>query len=99
MPEVSASIAVQIIKRDDTGDILIFMPVKFEIEQTIEAIRRAGIGEDVDVLPLYAELPPDIQRKVHGRQKLKIVAATNIVETSVRLILQILPRKKNFICM
>ena len=43
------------------GDVLIFMPGKYEITRTIAAIRASRVSEQFVALPLYSELPPHEQ--------------------------------------
>ena len=84
--------AVQIHLNEAEGDILLFLTGQAEIEQAVEQIglecnsyKELGAGP-VTVLPLYASLPPDQQRRVFsevpGR---KIVISTNIAETSLTI--------------
>src|SRR5262249_25488088 len=40
-----------------TGDILVFMPGSYEIQQTIEALRQSPESNGFVLLPLYGELP------------------------------------------
>ncbi len=65
------------------GDVLIFMPGEREIRETANALRRQYNERD-EVLPLYARLSVEEQRKAFrphtGR---RIVIATNVAETSL----------------
>jgi ATP-dependent helicase HrpB len=68
------------------GDALVFLPGVAEIRRTAE--RLGDVGSDVDVLPLYGDLPADAQDRairpsVPGRRK--IVLATSIAETSLTI--------------
>ena len=40
------------------GDVLIFMPGKYEINRTISAIRASRVSDRFVALPLHSELPP-----------------------------------------
>ena len=40
------------------GDVLIFMPGKYEITRTIAALRASRVSDRFVALPLYSELPP-----------------------------------------
>ena len=70
------------------GDILVFMPGEREIRETANALRRhfgdAAHGQGDEILPLYARLSVEEQRKAFkphpGR---RIVIATNVAETSL----------------
>lgn len=74
------------------GDILIFMPGQEDIEVTCEQIKeRLEEVEDAPglaVLPIYSQLPSDLQAKIFQRAPdglRKCVVATNIAETSLTL--------------
>jgi ATP-dependent helicase HrpB len=68
------------------GDALVFLPGVAEIRRTAE--RLDGLGGDIDVMPLYGDLPAEVQDRairpsVPGRRK--IVLATSIAETSLTI--------------
>jgi ATP-dependent RNA helicase DHX8/PRP22 len=74
------------------GDMLVFLTGQEEIEKACRAVeahvRSMPEGEcpDVQVLPLYASLPPDMQSRVfhpHDPNVRRIIFATNIAETSL----------------
>ena len=73
-----------------TGDILIFMPGQEDIEVTCEVLAER-LGEidnapQLSVLPIYSQLPSDLQAKIFQRSPeglRKCVVATNIAETSL----------------
>lgn len=77
------------IKIETSGDILIFMPGKQEIAQTIEKIKeKYGDNPDIEIVPLHAEVSPEEQDKAvspSSSGKRKIVVSTNIAETSVTI--------------
>ena len=67
------------------GAILVFLPGTAEINRTIEAVGRLLF---VHALPLHASLTPTEQRRVFPpapRDKRKIIAATNVAETSITI--------------
>ncbi|HEX8373075.1 MAG TPA: ATP-dependent helicase HrpB [Chthoniobacterales bacterium] len=67
-----------------TGDALVFMPGAYEIQRTIEAIRRTSRG--VLVLPLHGELPAaDQDAAVSKHDTRKVVVSTNVAETSLTI--------------
>ncbi|KAL8715388.1 MAG: hypothetical protein Q9220_000721 [cf. Caloplaca sp. 1 TL-2023] len=69
----------------DDGGILIFLPGVVEISRTLDVIRRLP---DMHALPLHAGLLPNEQRRVFPpapRGKRKIIAATNVAETSITI--------------
>ena len=84
--------AIQIHLNEGEGDILLFLTGQAEIEQAVEQIglecnsyKELGAGP-VTVLPLYASLPPDQQRRVFGKVNgRKVVVSTNIAETSLTI--------------
>jgi ATP-dependent RNA helicase DHX57 len=68
------------------GGILIFLPGTMEIQRTLEAVQRKM--PNVHALPLHASLMPIEQRRVFPlapRGKRKIIAATNVAETSITI--------------
>lgn len=85
IPKEAANVVAQIHASDKKGDVLVFMPGKGEIDDTIEAIGKTGIT-GVTLLPLHAELPPDARNKVFkpgmGR---KIIVSTNVAERGITI--------------
>nr|XP_019051332.1 ATP-dependent RNA helicase prh1 [Kwoniella bestiolae CBS 10118]OCF30262.1 ATP-dependent RNA helicase prh1 [Kwoniella bestiolae CBS 10118] len=75
------------------GDVLVFMPGSDEIENCVELLKRAGkqLPEDqpqIQVLPLYAALPPTAQAKIFStppKNTRRVIVATNIAETSMTI--------------
>lgn len=72
------------------GDILVFMTGREDIEVTCEVVaERLSELEDTPplvILPIYSQLPADVQAKVFERapnNARKCVVATNIAETSL----------------
>jgi ATP-dependent helicase HrpB len=47
------------------GDVLVFMPGKYEITRTISAIRASRVSHQFVALPLYSELPPAEKQASH----------------------------------
>ena len=78
--------AVQTAIENHDGDVLVFLPGAWEIRRTQELL-EAQVADRVDVLPLYGDLPWEIQdraiRPSAGRRK--IVLATPIAETSLTI--------------
>ncbi|PSN46455.1 Pre-mRNA-splicing factor ATP-dependent RNA helicase PRP16 [Blattella germanica] len=82
--------ALQIHLQPQEGDILIFMPGQEDIEVTCEVLAER-LGEidnapQLSVLPIYSQLPSDLQAKIFQRSPeglRKCVVATNIAETSL----------------
>jgi HrpA-like RNA helicase len=67
----------------DPGHILVFMPGKKEIAQTIEYIEDLG-HTDLLPLPAHSEMDQAEQQRIfEDTAKRKVVVATNIAETSI----------------
>ncbi|KAJ7631194.1 P-loop containing nucleoside triphosphate hydrolase protein [Roridomyces roridus] len=72
--------------KNKRGGILIFLPGVPEIRQCIDAMRNVLPAGQADVFPLHANLSSDEQRRVFMKtSKWKIVAATNVAETSITI--------------
>ncbi len=68
------------------GDVLVFMPGGYEIRKTIEELERVSESRGYLILPLYGELPAELQdAAVSKYDKPKIVVATNVAETSITI--------------
>jgi ATP-dependent helicase HrpB len=68
------------------GDVLVFMPGKYEIGRTIAAIRASRVSDRFVVLPLHGELPPAEQDAALAHyQKRRAIVATNVAETSLTI--------------
>ncbi len=68
------------------GDVLVFMPGKFEITRTISAIRASAVSNRFVVLPLYSELAAAEQdAALAAYDKRKVIVATNVAETSLTI--------------
>jgi HrpA-like RNA helicase len=68
------------------GNGLIFMPGKAEIEQTIDALRRLQLPQDITVLPLHGELESEARHAPFvERRGITVTVATDIVETGATL--------------
>ncbi|KAJ2318015.1 Pre-mRNA-splicing factor ATP-dependent RNA helicase PRP16, partial [Coemansia sp. RSA 2704] len=70
------------------GDILVFMTGQEDVEVCCETIRErlAAIdgAQPLAVLPIYSQLPADLQARIFERSPTrKVVVATNIAETSL----------------
>lgn len=84
--QLAANLSQKIISESETGDILIFMPGKGEIKETIESLKGLSLPEEIDILPFHAELQPSDQDKVFlPSEKRKVIIATNVAETSVTI--------------
>lgn len=75
---------VQRALREREGDALVFLPGAREIRQTQELLEARL--KDVDVLPLYGDLPWEAQdRALRSGTRRKVVLATPIAETSLTI--------------
>jgi ATP-dependent helicase HrpB len=84
--EIAADEVERILASGKPGDILVFMPGVWEIQQTLNAIRGIRSREPLTLLPLYGELPPEEQDRVfQASASRKVIVATNVAETSVTI--------------
>ncbi|MGA9031193.1 MAG: ATP-dependent helicase HrpB [Sulfuricaulis sp.] len=78
--------AVRTALENNAGDVLVFLPGAWEIRRTQELL-EAKVAANVDVHPLYGDLPWEIQDRAiqpsAGRRK--IVLTTPIAETSLTI--------------
>jgi ATP-dependent helicase HrpB len=84
--EQAADLVEQIVRSGAPGDILVFMPGMAEINATISAVRTIRADENLALIPLHGDLPPDQQDLAFAPNPLrKVVVATNVAETSVTI--------------
>jgi ATP-dependent helicase HrpB len=68
------------------GDVLIFMPGKYEIGRTISSIRASRVSDRFVALPLHGELPPAEQDAALAHyEKRRAIVSTNVAETSLTI--------------
>jgi ATP-dependent helicase HrpB len=85
------AVAVRVVQRalrESPGDLLVFLPGAAQIRRVQARLQEADLDRNVDVLPLYGELPAASQDAAleparAGRRK--VVLATNIAETSLTI--------------
>jgi len=88
LPDVVAQ-AIQRALADHEGDVLAFLPGAWEIRRTQSNIEAALKNSNVDIYPLYGDLPWEQQERAirpggaSGRRK--VVLATPIAETSLTI--------------
>lgn len=88
LPDVVAQ-AIQRALGEHEGDVLAFLPGAWEIRRTQSNIEAALKNSDVDIYPLYGDLPWEQQERAirpggtPGRRK--VVLATPIAETSLTI--------------
>ena len=75
----------QNLVREETGDVLIFLPTEKDIKTVSKKLRSVSSGgAAIDVLPLYARLSTDQQNAIfQPGKKRRIVLATNVAESSI----------------
>jgi len=84
--ELAADAFSHFVRSGEPGDVLVFMPGSFEINQTLEAIRHVPESKGFILLPLHGELPPrDQDAAVELYEQRKVVVATNVAETSITI--------------
>lgn len=91
--EASLQTFYQIHTERPPGDVLIFLPGQEDIDSlasSIESLSDQITADQMQVLvcPMYAALPPAMQRRVFGKtppNTRKVVLATNIAETSITI--------------
>ncbi len=68
------------------GHVLVFMPGRYEIQKTSQALRKASWSSNFEIHELYGELSPQKQDAAVSRSdRPKIVVATNVAETSITI--------------
>jgi ATP-dependent helicase HrpB len=85
--KVTAQLVLRAL-REETGDVLVFLPGAREIRRVQSMIESEASSASVRVLPLFGELPPEDQDAAltpspPGTRK--VVLATNIAETSLTI--------------
>lgn len=77
--------AVDELRADTAGDILVFLPGEREIRDTADALARRAEGpRGFDIVPLYSRLSAAEQHRVFERHtRRRVVLATNVAETSL----------------
>jgi ATP-dependent helicase HrpB len=84
--QLAAEAFQQHVHSGQAGDVLIFMPGGYEINQTIEAVRQCPEARGFVLLPLHGELPPrDQDAAVAQYEQPKVVVSTNVAETSLTI--------------
>ena len=83
---ITVAAAVQRALEEQAGDALVFLPGAREIRKTQELLAPM-LGNDIEVLPLYGDLPWDAQHRAiqPGSGRRRVVLATPIAETSLTI--------------
>ncbi|MPY93796.1 MAG: ATP-dependent RNA helicase HrpA [Acidimicrobiia bacterium] len=75
--------AVEELRREGPGDVLVFLSGEREIRDTADALRALHL-RDTEILPLYARLSAAEQHRVFASHPgRRVVLATNVAETSL----------------
>ena len=84
--EQAADAFADYVSAGGEGDVLVFMPGAFEIQQTLSAIGQRRASDGFLLLPLHGELNPrDQDAAVSRYAQRKVVVATNVAETSLTI--------------
>ena len=84
--ELAAEVFARHVQSGGGGDVLVFMPGSYEIQQTIKAIGDRPESKGFLLLPLHGELSPsDQDAAVNRYDRPKIVVSTNVAETSLTI--------------
>ncbi len=78
----------EVENRDEPGDILVFLSGERAIKDCINALYSLPVRRMLYILPLYGRLSKEEQDEVFPpppRDKIKVVVATNIAETSITI--------------
>ncbi|GJM21231.1 MAG: ATP-dependent helicase HrpB [Planctomycetota bacterium] len=77
---------VRALPPGDSGDVLVFLPGRFEIERCLASLRAAGVDEHRELLPLHGELNArDQDAALQPGARPRVILATNVAETSLTL--------------
>lgn len=78
--------AVQRVLPHTAGDVLAFVPGYAEIQRTLALLEASSNHIDLELLPLYGDLAPELQDRVFApAAHRKVVVATNVAETSITI--------------
>lgn len=78
----SIASAIDELQKEAPGDVLVFLPGEAEIREASKALR--SVRDRLDILPLYARLPPAEQKRIfHPGGQTRVILATNVAETSL----------------
>ncbi len=76
----------RIVREEDSGDILVFLPGAGEIRRAAEALDPLASETGVQVLPLHGDMPLAEQvRAVDPSSRRKVVLSTNVAESSITI--------------
>ncbi len=88
LEERVAAAVRRVLREEQEGHVLVFLPGAAEIRRAIEALRplpSLASGE-VEVWPLHGDLSPEAQdRAVQAGTRRKVILSTNVAESSVTI--------------
>jgi ATP-dependent RNA helicase HrpB len=85
IPVLAARGVERMLQRSD-GDVLVFLPGVGEIMQTQRELGPLSKRHNLEVMPLFGDLPSEDQDRVLSPvDRRKVVLATNVAETSVTI--------------
>ena len=85
-PDQAVDVVERLLRTNEQGDILIFMPGMGEIQATIRAGDSVRTSERLAWIPLHGELQPEEQDRAFAPNSArKVIVATNVAETSVTI--------------
>lgn len=83
--ETAAQAVLELMSEHPGGDALVFMPGAYEINRTIETLRRTA-RSSLTLLPLHGELSASAQDEVmQSSSNRKVIVSTNVAETSLTI--------------
>ncbi|HWI74390.1 MAG TPA: ATP-dependent RNA helicase HrpA, partial [Baekduia sp.] len=82
-PDAIGDAVDELLRESRDGDVLVFLSGEREIRDTADVL-RGRLGDEIDVLPLFARLSNAEQQKVfQPHRRRRVVLATNVAETSL----------------
>ncbi|OQS55106.1 prp22 [Ecytonucleospora hepatopenaei] len=83
--ELCVEKAIEIVKDDKNANILVFLPGRKDIEDSVEITNSYLSGTNIKIFPLYSTLTKAEQERVFQKADSKIIFSTNIAETSITI--------------
>jgi len=84
--ELAAEAIRKLLRGEEPGDVLVFMPGMYEIRRTLERCLEMKGTDAVSFLPLHGELPAEAQDRAVARSSCrKVIVSTNVAETSLTI--------------
>lgn len=84
----TGSIVERCVREKRKGDILIFLSGEKQIKECITLLNASPVRKKLIIFPLYGRLSKEEQERIFietPKDKIKVIAATNIAETSVTI--------------